>query len=73
MPNGAKTDKNARTHAEIRQERLAVELRANLLKRKQQARTWEHPRVRIPVCMAGCEIRPRKQNKRRPNDRKRTI
>ena len=38
MPHGAKTDKSARTHAQIRRERLAAELRSNLAKRKQQAR-----------------------------------
>jgi hypothetical protein len=39
MPDGAKTNKTARTQAEMRQERLAAELRANLVKRKQQARS----------------------------------
>jgi hypothetical protein len=38
MPDGARTDKTAHTQAERRQERLAAELRANLVKRKQQAR-----------------------------------
>jgi hypothetical protein len=38
MPNGAKIDKNARTHAQVRRERLAAALRTNLGKRKQQAR-----------------------------------
>ena len=38
MPNGAKTDKSARTLAQVRQERLAAALRSNLAKRKQQTR-----------------------------------
>jgi len=37
MPDGAKTNKADRSQAQIRQERLAAELRSNLLKRKQQA------------------------------------
>jgi hypothetical protein len=38
MSNGGKSGPKPRSQAEIRQERLAAELRANLQKRKQQAR-----------------------------------
>jgi hypothetical protein len=39
MPDRAKVQKPVRTEADIRRERLAAELRANLAKRKQQARS----------------------------------
>jgi hypothetical protein len=39
MSNGEKSDQKPRSQAEIRRERLAVELRSNLQKRKQQARS----------------------------------
>ncbi|HEU4380833.1 MAG TPA: hypothetical protein VFR73_19870 [Hyphomicrobiaceae bacterium] len=38
MSNGEKSEQKPRSQAEIRQERLAAELRSNLQKRKQQAR-----------------------------------
>ena len=38
MSNGGKSGQKPRSQAEIRRERLAAELRANLQKRKQQAR-----------------------------------
>ena len=39
MPHGANDDKRARSNAQIRQDRLAAELRSNLAKRKAQARS----------------------------------
>ena len=38
MSNGGKSEQKPRSQAEIRRERLVAELRANLQKRKQQAR-----------------------------------
>jgi hypothetical protein len=38
MADAAKAGKTVRTAAEIRRQRLAAELRSNLVKRKQQAR-----------------------------------
>ena len=53
MSNGGKSEQKPRSQAEIRRERLATELRSNLQKRKQQARS--RAAAAEPMDKQGCD------------------